>query len=55
LPDEMQIARLWVPPGDYEFRLRYAGRDDGRIGRDVVKTVTIRRGATQLFSERVLQ
>jgi hypothetical protein len=54
LPDEIQIARLWVPPGEYELRARYIGRDAGHIGRDVVKIVTIRSGETKLFSERVL-
>jgi uncharacterized protein len=54
LPDEIQIARLWVPPGEYEFRTRYVGRDASRIGHDGVKIVTIRSGETKLFSERVL-
>ena len=54
LPDEIQIARLWVPPGEYELRTRYIGRDAAHIGRDIVKIVTIRGGQTKLFSERVL-
>lgn len=54
LPDEIQIAKLWVPPGEYEFKTQYPGRDAGHIGRDVVKTLTIRSGETKLFSERVL-
>ncbi|MDQ6732691.1 MAG: hypothetical protein M3Z35_01035 [Nitrospirota bacterium] len=54
LPDEIQIARLWAPPGEYELRTQYAGRDAGHIGRDVVKILTIRSGETKLFSERML-
>ena len=54
LPDEIQIAKLWVPPGEYELRTQYPGRDTSHIGRDVVKTLTIRSGETKLFSERVL-
>ena len=54
LPDEIQIARLWVAPGEYEFKTRYAGRDTAHIARNVVKIVTIRGGETKLFSERVL-
>jgi uncharacterized protein len=54
LPDEIQIARLWAPPGEYELRTRYAGRDANHIGHDVVKILTIRSGETKLFSERVL-
>ncbi|MBA2251154.1 MAG: hypothetical protein H0W13_00395 [Nitrospirales bacterium] len=54
LPDEIQIAKLWVPPGEYEFRTQYPGRDAGHIGRGAVTTLTIRSGETKLFSERVL-
>lgn len=54
LPDEIQIAKLWVPPGEYEYRIQYYGRDTSHVGRDVVKTLTIHRGETKLFSERVL-
>jgi hypothetical protein len=54
LPDEIQIAKLWVPPGEYEFRTQYSGQSTSHIASDVVKTVTIRSGETKLFSERVL-
>lgn len=54
LPDEIQIAKLWVPPGEYEVRIHYAGRDAGHIANDAIKTVTIRSGETKLLSERVL-
>lgn len=54
LPDEIQIARLWAPPGEYELRTRYAGRDAGHIGRDVVKTLILHSGETKLFSERAV-
>jgi hypothetical protein len=54
LPDEIQIARLWAPPGEYELRTQYAGRDSSHIGRDMVKMLTIRSGETKLFSERAL-
>jgi hypothetical protein len=54
LPDEIQIAHLWVPPGEYEFMTQYSGQRTSHIASDVVKTVTIRSGETKLFSERVL-
>jgi hypothetical protein len=54
LPDEIQIAKLWVPPGEYEFRTQYSGQGTGHMAPDVVKTLTIRSGETKLFSERVL-
>jgi uncharacterized protein len=54
LPDEIQIAKLWVPPGEYEFRIQYAGRDHGPPVRESGKRVAIRSGETKVFSERVL-
>jgi uncharacterized protein len=54
LPDEIQVARLWVPPGEYEFRTQYPGRDTRYSDRGVVKTLALRDGETKLFSERVL-
>jgi hypothetical protein len=54
LPDEIQIAKLWVPPGEYEFRTQYSGQSTSHIASDVVKTVTICSGETKLFSRRVL-
>lgn len=54
LPDEVQIARLWVPPGDYELRMRPMGRDGGRVGQESVHTVTLQGGETKLFIERAL-
>jgi hypothetical protein len=54
LPDEVQIARLWVPPGDYELRVRPLGRDDGGVGQESMRTVALQGGETKLFIERVL-
>jgi hypothetical protein len=54
LPDEIQIARLWVPPGTYELRLHSIAKDGGRIGADSVRMISLRAGETRLFTERVL-
>jgi hypothetical protein len=54
LPDEIQITRLWVPPGTYEFRLQSVAKGGGRVGRDSVRTVSLQAGETRLFTERVL-
>jgi len=51
LPDEIQIARLWVPPGSYELRIRPVGRSGGRVGRDSVHPLTLRSGATTFVTE----
>lgn len=54
LPDEIRIAKLWVPPGEYQIRMQYAGRDNGPVVRESLKTVAVRSGETKLLSERVL-
>lgn len=54
LPDEIQIARLWVPPGSYELRVRPIGKSGSPIGRETVHPVTLRRGETKFFTELAL-
>ena len=54
LPDEIRIARLWVPPGDYDVRTQYARQGAGRSGALRSQKVTIRSGETKFFSEREL-
>lgn len=54
LPDEIQIARLWVPPGSYELRVRSVNRN-GAQERDAVRSVTLKRGDTKFMIERVVQ
>lgn len=54
LPDEIHIARLWVPPGDYELHIQYPGQAAGRIGVNGSQKVSLRSGETKLFSERHL-
>jgi hypothetical protein len=53
LPDEIQIARLWVPPGSYELQINPFGRG-GALGRHVTQTVTLQSGETKFFIERVM-
>ncbi|MDE3118023.1 MAG: hypothetical protein KGL03_03305 [Nitrospirota bacterium] len=50
LPDEIQVARLWVPPGTYELRVRPVHRG-GLTGREMVRSVTLQAGETRLFTE----
>lgn len=54
LPDEVQIARLWVPAGTYELRVRALTHGGKAVGEESVRTVTLRSGATKFFTERVL-
>lgn len=51
LPDEIHIARLWVPPGSYELRVRPIGKNGSPIGPERVWPVTLPRGATKFFTE----
>ncbi len=51
LPDQIQIARLWVPPGSYELRIRPVGRSGDRVGHDTVHPVTLRGGGTTFVTE----
>lgn len=51
LPDEIQIARLWVPPGSYELRVRSIGKSGSPIGHEIVHPVTLQSGETKFFTE----
>ena len=54
LPDEIQIARLWVPPGSYELRVRPIGKSGSPIGHEAVHPVTLQGGETKFFTELAL-
>jgi hypothetical protein len=51
LPDEIHLARLWVPPGSYELRIRPVGNTGSPIGPERVRTVQLESGATKFFTE----
>ena len=53
LPDEIQIARLWVPPGSYQVRIRPVNRS-GTAARGPVQSVTLQAGETRLLTEQAL-
>lgn len=54
LPDEIHIARLWLPPGDYTLRVRPIGVAGGGTDRDSSHALTLRPGETRIVIERVL-
>ncbi len=54
LPDEIQIARLWLPPGTYELQVQSMGRNDATVGRRSVQTVTLQADETKLITVRVV-
>jgi len=53
LPDEIQVLRLWVPPGSYEVNVQPVGRN-GDLGRTSRQAVTLESGETKFFIERVM-
>lgn len=53
LPDEIQMARLWVLPGTYQVTLRAVGRGGGRVGAETVRTITLHPDETSFVTERV--
>jgi hypothetical protein len=54
LPDEVQVARLWVPPGSYELRIRSVGHNGEQVGWEAVHPVILVEGETRFITERVL-
>lgn len=51
LPDEIQIARLWVPPGSYELRIHPVGKSGDQVEHGTVRPVTLRSGGTTFVTE----
>lgn len=54
LPDEIQLARLWVTPGEYEARISPIARQGGTLKSDAVHALTLKPGETTFLIERVL-
>lgn len=54
LPDEIHVARLWVPAGSYELRVRPISRSGALIGRETGRSVALHAGETMFFTERVI-
>ncbi len=54
LPDQIQLARLWVQPGTYELRVR-AMNAHGQPQHEARHAVTLRAGEARFVVERVLQ
>jgi hypothetical protein len=54
LPDEIQMARLWVRPGIYEVKIRPVGRGGGTVGRESLQPVILRAGETSIVTQRAL-
>ena len=54
LPDEIQISRLWVPPGEYESRVQALMRGGGAAQAGATRPLMLRAGETLFLIERVM-
>jgi len=55
LPAQIQVARLWVPAGEYDLRIRSLAQQGGLAKSETAARVTLRAGDTHFVVERVLQ
>jgi hypothetical protein len=54
LPDEIHLARVWVPPGRYQVQNRLAGELNDALTPEGMRTLTLGPGETVLFLQRVM-
>jgi hypothetical protein len=54
LPDEIHLARVWVPPGRYQVQNRLAGELNDALTPEGMRTLTLGPGETALFLQRVM-
>ncbi len=55
LTDEIQLARLWMPPGEYDLRVQAVNRRGNQIGTASSRSLTLQQGEARFVVERVLQ
>lgn len=54
LPDEIQISRLWVPPGEYESRVQAVMRNGEAAPTGTSRPLMLRAGETVFLIQRVM-
>ncbi len=54
LPDEIHLARLWVPPGHYQAHIRGSGRYNDPVRMETTRTLTLGAGDTVFLIQRVM-
>ena len=54
LPDEIQMARVWVPAGTYTLGIRPVRRSGGEVRNERPRTVTLKEGEATLIMDRVI-
>ena len=55
LPDEIQLARLWVPAGEYEVQVRALGVGTKPRGPALPPHLVLREGETRFLLDRIVQ
>jgi uncharacterized protein len=54
LPDEIHLARVWVPPGLYQVQNRVVGGSPGTLMSGAMQTLSLEAGETALVIRRVM-
>jgi len=54
LPDEIHLARVWVPPGRYQVQSQFAGRARHLLMPEDMRALSLEPGETVVLLERVL-
>ncbi len=54
LPDEIHLARVWVPPGRYQVQSQSGGGSHDPLTSEVMKTLSIGPGETAVLLQRVM-
>jgi hypothetical protein len=54
LPDEIHLARAWVPPGRYQVQSQSAGGSSDPLKPEVMRTLSLRPGETAMLIQRVM-
>jgi hypothetical protein len=54
LPDEIHLARLWVPPGQYQAHIKGSGQSNGAVGTETTRRLTLGPGETVFLLQRVM-
>jgi uncharacterized protein len=54
LPDEIHLARVWVPPGRYQMQSQSVGGLHDPLKPEVMRTLSLRPGETAVLLQRVM-
>jgi hypothetical protein len=55
LPDEIQVARIGIPPGAYDLQVKYIARNGSVIDQKVFHDILIKAGEKRFMSNRIVR